>query len=168
MIAEYERYHGIVVRDVIVKAAGPLHIEACGVAGRVNSFTLNGYTGLHIKHSAKRLAPWQFTFNSDALSEIDTLVERHPSCWLALVCGLDGVVALTADEFSVLTTAKGEVARYIRVDRDRNTMYRVFGNAGRLGTAKARGVSAIVSDALQGAAGSSRTSQRCQGGANQP
>jgi len=148
MIAEYERYHGIVLRDLIVEAACPLLIEARDEAGRVNSFCLNGHTGLHIKHSAKRLAPWQFTFNDDSLAEIAQLVASHASFWLALVCGLDGVVALTADEFHELIAVPGEAARFIRVDRDRNTMYRVFGNSGQLHAAKARGVTALVAEAL--------------------
>jgi hypothetical protein len=146
--AEYERYHGIVLRELIVKAPSPLLIEARDDAGRVNSFCLNGQTGLHIKHSAKRLAPWQFTFNEDSLAEIDGLIDAHASFWLVLVCGLDGVAALTAEEFRVLTAVKNDVARFIRVDRDRNTMYRIFGNAGKLQGAKARGVVPVVFDAL--------------------
>jgi hypothetical protein len=148
MTAEYERYHGIVLRELIVKAPSPLLIEARDDFGRVNSFCLNGQTGLHIKHSAKRLAPWQFTFNDDARAEIEGLIDTHASFWLALVCGLDGVLVLTADEFRVLTLVDGEATRFIRVDRDRNTMYRVFGNAGKLQAAKPRGVAAAVSDAL--------------------
>lgn len=148
MTAEYERYHGIVLRELIVKSPAPLLIEARDEAGRVNSFCLNGQTGLHIKHSAKRLAPWQFTFNEDSLAEIEGLIDNHTSFWLALVCGLDGVVSLTAEEFRELTNVGEDISKFIRVDRDRNTMYRVFGNAGKLQTAKARGVNSIISDAL--------------------
>lgn len=152
MIAEYERYHGIVLRELIVRAPGPLLIEARGETGRVNSFCVNGRTCMYIKHSAKRLPPWQFSFNRESLSEIEVQAQGHSSLWLALVCGLDGVLALTADEFRSITAVKDDVARFIRVDRDRNTMYRVYGNAGKLRNAKARGVAAVIADAFRGAA----------------
>ena len=149
MTAEYERFHGIVLRELIVRSPKPLLIEARGESGRVKSFCLDERVGVHIKHSAKRLAPWKFTFADDNLAEIDELTTACSSFWLILVCGLDGVLALSAEEFRALTAVKTDVTRYIRVDRDRNTMYRVYGNAGKLKNAKARGVIAVVADVLQ-------------------
>jgi hypothetical protein len=149
MIGKYEHYHGAVLRELIVRSPGPLLIEKFDEAGRVNTYLLNGRTGLHIKHSSKRLPPWQFTFNRENLSELDNLIAAHPTSWLALVCGVDGVVSMNMAEFQALTNPTSDAARFIRVDRDRNTMYRVFGNERKLQNAKARGVSGIISDAFR-------------------
>jgi hypothetical protein len=144
MIAEYERYHGVVLRELIVKAAGPVLLEAHDRHGRVNSFLFNRRVALHLKHSSKRLPPWRFTFDADVLAEIEELISDHPSFGLVLVCGSDGVVALSADDFRQVTSAPANTARFICVDRDRNTLYRVHGNAGKLSRAKARGLAAVV------------------------
>lgn len=148
MIAEYERYHGVVLWELIAKASAPLSIEARDRTGRLNSFVLNGQTGLHIKHSSKRLAPWQFTFNDDNWREFEGLCGECVSVWVALVCGSDGVICLSATELRTVTQVEAGAVRFVRVDRDRATMYRVFGNDGRLNSAKARGVSPILTDAL--------------------
>lgn len=147
MITEYERYHGTVIRELVVRSPRPLIVGKHVQAGRVNSFSLNGQMAIHIKHSAKRLPPWQFTITSDNQFEIDDLIQHYSSFWLALVCGLDGIITLSAQEFQAVTAAQSDVTRFIRVDRDRNTMYRVYGNAGKLQTAKPRGVKALLSDA---------------------
>ena len=147
MIAEYERYHGVALRELIVRAAGPVLLESHDERGRVNSFLVNRRVALHLKHSSKRLPPWQFTFDTDALNEIERLILDQPSFWLVLVCGIDGVVAIGTDEFRKITSALGDGARFIRVDRDRNTMYRVHGNAGKLSRAKARGLAPVVAAA---------------------
>lgn len=149
MTAEYERYHGIVLRELVVKAGCRLVIEASDDEGRVNSFCVNRRVGLHIKHSAKRLAPWAFTFNEYSVREISQLIKQHKRFWLALVCGYDGIVCLSADEFLALTESETGATAFVRVDRDRNTMYRVFGNAGKLNQAKPRGVAAILSEAVR-------------------
>jgi hypothetical protein len=149
MIGVYERYHGTVLRELIVRAPGPVLVEKWDEGGRVDTYVLNQHTGLWIKHSAKRLPPWQFTFTRENLSELDNLISAHPSSWLALVCGIDGIVALSVTEFRTLTDVTGRAARFIRVDRDRKTRYRVFGNAGRLQSAKARGIAAVISDAFR-------------------
>lgn len=148
MIPEYERYHGVVLRELIVSAPGPVLVETRDRAGRVSSFGLNGRVNLHIKHCSKRLPPWQFTFLGGHLVEIERLERSCGSLWLALVCGIDGIVSLSSREFREITETCEDTTRFIRVDRDRGTMYRVFGNAGRLSSAKARGVLSVITDAF--------------------
>jgi hypothetical protein len=100
------------------------------------------------------LPPWQFTFLDEHLVEIQTLEHKCESLWLALACGMDGIVSLSVREFRAVTETSQDTTRFVRVDRDRRTMYRVFGNAGKLGSAKARGITSVISDAfpLKGAA----------------
>lgn len=146
MIGEFERFHGVVLRDLIVRAKFELRFRVLDDAGRVNSFLLDGRVAVHIKHSSKRLAPWLFTFSDDNHDEIERLPSGGRSLWLALVCGIDGVLVLSHTEYRSLTDNPGQASRFIRVDRDRHTQYRVFGNSGLLRSAKPRGVTAIVAD----------------------
>ena len=149
MIHSFEQYHGVALREIIVCAPGPLHIAPNDDMGRVNSYCLNKRVAVHIKHSAKRLPPWQFTFNDETVEEIERLEAQDLILWLVLVCGHDGLVALSAPEFRQINPAERGTTCFVRVDRDRRTMYRVFGTAGRLASAKARGVMPIFADAFE-------------------
>ena len=146
MIKDYESYHGVVLREIIVRSKGPITIESIVDVGRANTFCINGRTVLHIKHCSRRLPPWQFTFNRENWSEMVSLRSRSTSFWLAFACGIDGILCLSFDELNRLSDAPLGTGRFVRVDRDRATMYRVFGNAGRLGGSRARGVTSLLDD----------------------
>ena len=148
MISEFEYYHGVVLRSMIVTSPSGLSIEVNDESGRVNNYIINGRIGIHIKHSAKRLTPWQYSFSVAHLQEILELRRETESVWLVFVCGPDGVVAITLNEFSSITESRPGGVVPIRVDRGRNKMYRVMGNAGALPFTKARGVVPIVADAI--------------------
>lgn len=143
MISEFEKHHGAVLRDVIVRA-GSLKVSCCDVSGRVNCFSLEGNVGLHIKHSTSRLPPWQFTFDAPQVLELESIAGSHQSLWLALVCGDDGFLAVSFDEFQAINPPHFETTKFVRVDKSRNTMYRVFGTAGELGRRKPRGAASVV------------------------
>lgn len=149
MTPEYERYHGIVVRELVVQSGVAIQIEAKDDAGRVNSFCINNKTSIHIKHCSKRLSPWLFSFGDENVAEIDRLQAQMPSMWLVLVCGIDGIVSISYAEFRKITDNLEGATRFIRIDRDRKTMYRVYGNAGKLTVAKPRGIAAVVFDAAR-------------------
>ena len=148
MISEFERYHGVALRAIVVSARTPLTIESSKEVGRIDSYRLNGTTAIHIKHSTKRLPPWQFTFTNEEIVELNNLRITN-SIWLILVCGIDGVLSLSASELNEVVGTSPNRTPFIRVDRERRSMYRVFGNAGRLGSAKANGVGPIIRDALR-------------------
>ena len=86
-IGEFELYHGAAVRDLVVGAGRPLRIEASDDLGRVNTFILNDDVAVYMKHSAKRLPPWQFTYFTEHLDELERLASRCRSVWLVHVCG---------------------------------------------------------------------------------
>lgn len=146
MIGEFERYHGAAIRELIVGCQKPLRIEASDDAGRVNTFIVNRKAGIYIKHSASRLPPWQFTYGDDNLAEIERLKKKCRRVWLVHVCGQDGFVALTFDEFRSINPVDAQTTRFVRVDRDRNTMYRVNGTDGKLGRSKRRGLNSIFEE----------------------
>jgi len=146
MIGEFERYHGAAVRDLIVGAGGALTIEANDDLGRVNTYIVNGASAVYIKHSAKRLPPWSFTYQEDHIAELDRLSGRCKNVWLVHVCGHDGLVTLSLSEFRSINPGHSATTSFIRVDRDRNTMYRVNGSGGKLPRSKRRGLHCIFQD----------------------
>jgi len=146
VIAEFERYHELVLREMIVQSSLPLLIERFDSSGRVNRFRVNRRLGILIKHSAKRLPPWLFAFADDASEDVLELSHSVRSVWIALVCGSDGVVTVSLDEFKAVAASEDMSARFLRVVRSKNQMYRVHGNCGTLAP-KARGVALMLTDA---------------------
>ncbi len=146
MISDFERYHGAALRDLIVCAQRPLEIVVCDDMGRVNSYLIDKRVAVHIKHSSKRIPPWSFTFTEENLDEISRLARPGISLWLVLVCGQDGILPISLDEFRTINPAWAKATSFVRVDRDKRTMYRVFGTNGKLPAAKARGVMPVIAD----------------------
>jgi len=146
MISDFERYHGAALRDLIVCAGRPIEIAVCDDVGRVNSYLLDKRVALHIKHSSKRIPPWSFTFTDENVEELERLGASDVTLWLALVCGPDGVLAISFDEFRTINPTWAKATRFVRVDRDKRTMYRVFGTNGKLPAAKARGIMPVIAD----------------------
>lgn len=147
MISESERYQGAALRQIVVSAGRPVSIGAAETSGRIDSFSIER-TAFQIKYSTKRLSPWSFSFTADQLFEIAALARTFDSVWMILVCGVDGVVCLRTREFLSITEPRPGGVCSIRVYRNKNTMYRVAGNARELPTAKARGVDELVAEAL--------------------
>lgn len=145
MIHEDDRYHGAVLRELVVRAAGAISIGAPQSHGRVASYILNDRVGLLIKYSSKRLPPWRFTFTDNAMTELAALLQADCDVWTVLVCGSDGMLALTRDELSLLTQDGLLSAPFVHVDRNKRSMYRVSGNAGILRTFKPRGLQPLLS-----------------------
>ena len=146
MISDVERYHGAALRDLIICSQGSLEISVCDDAGRINSYLVNRRLGVHIKHSTSRTAPWSFTFTEDNLDEIGRLSRQAEAVWLLLVCGRDGILALALEEFQAINPSWAKATKFVRVDRDKRTMYRVYGTNGQLGAAKPRGTLPIIAD----------------------
>jgi hypothetical protein len=146
MIGEFARYHGAAVRDLIVGAGQPICIEASDDLGRVNTYIVDGTIGVYIKHSSKRLPPWSFTYQNDHVAELERLSAQCKGVWLVHVCGHDGLVALSLSEFRSINSRDTATTSFVRVDRDRNTMYRVNGTGGKLPRSKRRGLHCIFED----------------------
>jgi hypothetical protein len=145
MIAEIDRYHGIVFRQLLVGQLKPMTIAVANRSGRVDCFVVDGRP-IQIKHSSKRLSPWQFTYPPEQLEELATLKQEFGRVWIMLVCGIDGVVALTLSELeSIVQRGEGGAAS-VRVSRGRHAMYRVSGGRGGLPRPRARGVDAFLAD----------------------
>jgi hypothetical protein len=145
MIHDFERYHGVALRQLIVEAgAAGLVVRVQDSHGRLNSFVVNNRVALHIKHSSKRLPPWQFTFDDENCEELKALLQYASEIWIALVCGPDGVVCLTYEDFLSVNPDGCEATAFVRVDRDKRAMYRVRGSEGALAGAKPRGFARVM------------------------
>lgn len=143
-----EYYHGVAIRSIITTSPQRVTIETRDNGGRLNSYLINGRVGIHIKHSAKRLPPWQFSFSLAQLQELLDPRREAKFVWLIFVCGPDGLVAVSLKDFVSITEGRPGGVAVIRIDRGRNKMYRVSGNAGALPFRKARGVFPVVADAI--------------------
>jgi hypothetical protein len=146
MIGEFERYHGYALRELIVGSPIPITIIPFDNVGRINSFLINDRLCIHIKHSSKRLPPWQFTFNGTNIQELHGLAADAGSLWVLLVCGQDGLAALTYQEVLDVNPPSRGVTAFIRVDRDPRTSYRINGSSGFLNRAVPRGCAGLLDD----------------------
>jgi hypothetical protein len=143
MIDEYELYHGAVLRRILA-SCGEIKMKIDDRDGRVDSFVLNDRFAIHIKHSRKRMAPWQFTFSKRNIEELIDLDARYDYLFICLVCATDGIVVLTPQEFLEVTGPSESDVFWIRIDRTRNTMYSLFGNDGNLSRKISRGIGRIL------------------------
>jgi hypothetical protein len=139
MISEAAQYHGVVLRQLVVSSDHPVTIALADSHGRPDCFRINR-AAIQIKYSTRRLSPWQFSFTIEQLQEMESLAKSYRPVWLMLVCGVDGIVALSSQEFVQITEGRPGGVATVRVSRKRNAMYRVSGNASDLPFAKSRGV----------------------------
>ena len=138
-MAEYEQYHGIVIRALVAELAGGVHIKAHDAHGILNSFLINHSIGLYIKHSSKRMTPWIFSFTEDNLVELKLLEESTELAFISLVCGHDGFLTLSMEELQYLSDKKQpDNSLTIHVKRRKRHMYAV-GGRDKLESSKSRG-----------------------------
>lgn len=148
MISELEKFQGLVLRQILVSHSGsPLRVGVADLSGRTDAFSVER-GAFQVKHSAKRLSPWQFTYAQENLLELGVLRTTFDVVWVFLVCGTDGVVGLSVDELFSIADMRGAGAAWVRISRSRNSMYRVAGSKGELDYAKPRGVHSFL-DALR-------------------
>lgn len=148
MLDEYEFYQGVVLRQVVAHADVPIRISPFRKAGRISAFILNEKIGILVKHSTKRLSPWQFTFQVEHCVEIRELGATRVDSYVAFVCGTDGVVLITVDALRQLVDLNSRNVQWVRVDRSRRSMYGVHGSSGALPHKLAAGTTMLLA-ALQ-------------------
>ena len=139
MIAELDRYHGVVLRQIVVGHGKPVSIGIADRSGRVDTFSIEG-AAFQIKHSSKRLSPWQFTYLPENLTALSALSDSFRPIWVFWVCGVDGVVGVSFHDLSRIIPRNGDIPESVRVSLSRNSMYRVSGPLGSLRRAVSRGV----------------------------
>jgi len=145
MIAELDRYQGVVLRQLLVAHGHSVCVGVADLSGRVDAFCIEG-AAFQVKHSSKRLSPWQFTYMPENLTELDELRRTFDPVWVFLVCGDDGIVGVSLSDLTSIVRIGDGGAAWIRVTRNRNSMYRVGGALGELPRAKPRGVQEFLAE----------------------
>jgi len=94
-------------------------------------FVVNGKTRLHLKHSTAVRSPWGFTFTPAE----QALLIRDAACGspiiIGLVCGSDGIVGLTMQNYLAIASQRGTALR-IACSRSHRTHFTVSGPDGAL------------------------------------
>src|SRR5262249_19005294 len=89
MIEQLEFYHGAALVPVIEDPrCKSITKHACG-------YLVNGNRVLAVKYSTKTHSPWGFTFSADDILRLDAATTEAGHCLIALVCGGDGICALS-------------------------------------------------------------------------
>ena len=132
MIREFEFYHGAVLAKLLHESGRSVTIEPFPSESNA-SYVVNKNIGLFIKHSAKRMSPWRFSFSTEHQNEILEMKNKLGEVFLLLVCGEDGIVSLSFDELKSILNETHDPVEWISVARNKNTHYTVKGSDGSLG-----------------------------------
>ena len=98
-----------------------------------NCYLVNKKTGIYLKHSTKRISPWQFTFLPEHLSEIVSIEHESKSLFLVLICNDDGICCLNFQEIAqLILVGNMDQTKSIRVSRSPHEKYAVSGTDGKL------------------------------------
>jgi hypothetical protein len=123
MIEKLEFYHGAaLVRVIEDPRCETIAKHTCGY--RVNNGRI-----LAIKYSTRAHSPWGFTFSGDDISRFNAAKAEFGDCLIALVCGGDGICALS---WSLVATLLANSPGRIAAKRGFAGCYAVSGPAGAL------------------------------------
>lgn len=131
MIKEFEFYHGAVLANLLHGSGQSITIEPFPSESNA-SYVVNKSIGLFIKHSAKRMSPWRFSFAQEHQDEILDMKNKLGEVFLLLVCGEDGIVPLNFFELKEILNETHDPVEWISVARNKNKEYKVKGSDGPL------------------------------------
>ena len=96
-------------------------------------YLVNKKSGIYLKHSTKRISPWQFTFLPEHLNEIASIKNEIKSLFLVLICNDDGICCLNFQEIAqLILVGNMDQTKSIRVSRSLHEKYAVSGTDGKL------------------------------------
>lgn len=122
MIDKQEYYHGAALMRL-------LDDKRCHEVRRLDvGYGVNGHSLVFLKYSTKGRSPWRFNFSADERRRLAARAE-YLRVTLALICGGDGICAMTLAEAEVLM---GRDAGWLAVRRRFHERYGVSGQAGKL------------------------------------
>lgn len=128
MLDEYEFYQGLVLRQLITESPLSLTVRPFVREGRISAFAVNGQVGVFIKHSAKRMSPWRFTFNLVQAADLLDLEAKLPKTFVVFVCGDDGIVTLDIASLHQIVSFEESDHGWVRAERKPRSQYTVGGN----------------------------------------
>lgn len=144
MFDEYEFYQGVVLRNIIVEADAPVMIRPFVREGRISAFVISARIGVVMKHSAKRMSPWRFTFTLEQVSDLLDLEAKYPDSFVVFICGEDGLVTLDIGSLHGIVTFDDAETAWVAIERKPRSQYGVRGNRTELSRKVPRGTSVIL------------------------
>jgi hypothetical protein len=135
MLPDYGRYYGCALVQVVENFSIPITISRLDAQGY---YLLNDKAPLYVKFSRNRRGPWGFTFRRDHQIQYQKVAEEYGDCILTLVCGSDGIVALSFAQVREVLDDQFEEQEAISIRRKLNRMYSVGGTDGKLSNKVAR------------------------------
>lgn len=123
MIDKADYYHGAAL-------ATALHDARCiDVARWPPGYLVNDSVLAIVKYTTKAGSPWQFTFTTEDVTRLQHCPDGVERVVIALVCGGDGICAVSADAACALLD---DAAGAISIRRKFRGWYGISGPAGRL------------------------------------
>lgn len=142
MFDAYELYQGVALRELVALAASPVLISPFRRVGRVTAFIIDERIGMLVKHSTKRLSPWQFTFHAEHAKDLRSL-EKAYSSYVTFVCGFDGLVTIDVKMLRQIVSFDNTEQAWVRIDRKPRSLYGLVGNRSELPYKIPRGMQPI-------------------------
>ena len=126
---DYTFFHGSalvrLVQDQRTHGVEQYHENHC--------YLVNRKSCIYLKHSAKRISPWQFTFSPEHLTDIAHIRNEIKAFFLVLVCNDDGICCLEYQEIAqLILVGNMNQTKSIRVSRSTHEKYAVSGTDGEL------------------------------------
>jgi len=131
MISVASRYYGAVLHQILDATEGATILRRA-FPDCAGFYVLDEKIPIFIKYSTKRLGPWVFNFHRDHQRRQQLLFEKLGECIMVFVCGRDGVVALTHEEFRLVLDDFFEEQESVSIRRRHKEMYKVKGRNGKL------------------------------------
>jgi hypothetical protein len=144
MSRDFEAFHGIVLRSIIVSVGCSVAVEPFNRHGRLDAYVFDSKVGVFVKYSTKRMTPWPFTFHIDQVSELLDLEIEHPNAFVVFACGVDGLVAIEMATLHELVDFKQTEQAWVRIERRPRMLYSLSGNRGELANKVPRGIARVV------------------------
>ncbi len=123
MIDKREFYHGA----ALIRLLEDVHCQR--VRKHEFGYIVNNAAFVFLKYTTKSRSPWRFSFSGDEVHRLNTLAGQFQKIIVAMICGGDGICAISWREASNLL---GNNAGWISAKRKFNEQYAVAGQAGQL------------------------------------
>ena len=123
MIDKREFYHGVILNRLLEDG------RCQRVQKHEFGYVVNDTVFIFLKYSTKSRSPWRFSFSSDEIKRLNLLAGKFQKIIVTMVCGGDGICAISWREASSFLNDK---AGWISARRKFNEQYGVAGQAGKL------------------------------------
>lgn len=144
MIPEYKLYHGAVLAELVDRSTVPVSISVRKREGRHLEYIISGAVGIQIRHSTQRLRPWQFSLRQEHVDSLASLNRNSFACFLILICHTDGMVCVPAEHALQSLKIPDGAQSWLRADRPKGKLYRLFGPAGEFASKYPSGVEPLI------------------------